>query len=231
MQRFCRPSRSLPIRRDPRRLPEDRALPLVHRLRTEAGGEETPQGELARDATLALVEAALLSADEPLTPKRLATVCGLSDGTEARRFVKKLQTLYDRDGTAFQVQELAGGFQLLTRPEFHAWLTRLRRTGHDLRLSAAMRETLAIIAYRQPIMRADIETIRGVHCGELLGLLMEKGLVRVAGRDNSLGRPMLYGTTKKFLQVYGLRSLKDLPQVEHLKPPPEKSIENEEETT
>jgi len=219
MQRIYGLARAALVRRDPRRLPQDRRLPLVHRLRREAGGEPTPQGELARDQALAQVEAALLSADEPLTPRRLATVCGLSDAGDARRLVKKLQALYDRDGTAFQVQELAGGFQLLTRPEFHPWLTRLRRTGHELRLSAAMRETLAIIAYRQPIMRADIETIRGVHCGELLGLLMEKGLVRVAGRDSSLGRPMLYGTTKKFLQMYGLRSLKDLPQVEQLKPP------------
>jgi segregation and condensation protein B len=229
MQRFYDRPSPLPLRRDPRRLPQDHPPRLVHRLFAEARGEEAPQGDLARDATLALVEAALLSADEPLTPKRLATVCGLADGTEARRLVKKLQTLYDRDGTAFQVQELAGGFQLLTRPEFHPWLARLRRTGHDLRLSAAMRETLAIIAYRQPIMRADVETIRGVHCGELLGQLMEKGLVRVAGRDNSLGRPMLYGTTKKFLQMYGLRSLKDLPQVEQLKPPQGKAAEGDEE--
>ena len=83
-----------------------------------------------------------------------------------------------------------------------------------------MRETLAIIAYRQPIMRADIEKLRGVHCGELLRQLMEKGLIRIAGRDASLGRPVLYGTTKKFLQVFGLKSLNDLPQVEALRPLP-----------
>ena len=88
-----------------------------------------------------------------------------------------------------------------------------------MRLTSAARETLAIIAYRQPIMRADIESIRGVHCGEVLRLLMEKGLVRIAGRHESLGRPVLYGTTKKFLQVFGLKNLKDLPQVEELKPP------------
>jgi segregation and condensation protein B len=117
------------------------------------------------------------------------------------------------------VEEIAGGFQLLTRPEFHPWLARARHTGHDLRLSPAARETLAIVAYRQPIMRADIEGIRGVQCGEVLRLLMERGLVKIAGRDTSLGRPVLYGTTKRFLQVFGLRNLSDLPMAEELKPP------------
>jgi segregation and condensation protein B len=174
---------------------------------------------LARDPLVALVEAALFAADEPLTPRRLAAVAGLADGTEARRLVRKLQSLYDKDGTAFQVEELAGGFQLLTRPEYHSWLIRLRRTGNELRLSPAARETLAIVAYRQPIMRADIESVRGVQCGEMLRQLMERGLVRIAGRHESLGRPVLYGTTRKFLQVFGLKSLRDLPQVEQLRPP------------
>src|SRR5262249_47028928 len=132
---------------------------------------------------------------------------------------KKLQALYEAEGSAFQVEELAGGFQLLTREEFHPWLARLRRTGNDLRLSPAARETLAIIAYRQPIMRADVEGIRGVQCSDVLRQLMEKGLVRITGRDDSLGRPVLYGTTKKFLQVFGLKSLRDLPQAEQLQPP------------
>jgi segregation and condensation protein B len=176
---------------------------------------------LGRDAALAQVEAALLAADEPLPPRRLVAVAGLADVAEARRLLRKLESLYERDGTAFQVREVAGGFQLLTRPEFHPWLIRLKRTGNDLRLTAAARETLAIVAYRQPIMRADVEKVRGVHCGEVLRQLMEKGLIRIAGRDQSLGRPVLYGTTKKFLQVYGLKSLKDLPEVEQLKPPKE----------
>jgi segregation and condensation protein B len=153
-----------------------------------------------------------------LNARRLAAVAGLADGNEARRLVRKLQAFYDKDGTAFQVEEIAGGFQLLSRPEYHPWLVRLRRIGNDLHLSPAARETLAIVAYRQPIMRADIELIRGVQCGELLRLLMEKGLVRIAGRHDSLGRPVLYGTTKKFLQVFGLKSLQDLPQVEQLRP-------------
>ena len=209
--RLSRPGRS--------QWPQNRRLPVIYRVLVEEGGERPVQGELARDARLALVEAALFAADEPLSARRLASVAGLADGTEARRLVRKLQTLYDKDGTAFQVEEIAGGFQLLTRPEYHPWLLRLRRASNELRLSPAARETLAIIAYRQPIMRADIEAIRGVQCGELLRLLMEKGLVRISGRHDSLGRPVLYGTTKKFLQVFGLRSLQDLPQVEQLRQP------------
>jgi segregation and condensation protein B len=200
-------------------LPQNRRLPALYRVLADEANEAVVEGELARDARLALVEAALFAADEPLSTRRLAAVAGLADGNEARRLVRKLQALYTKDGTAFQVEEIAGGFQLLSRPEYHGWLIRLRRTGDDLRLSSAARETLAIVAYRQPIMRADIEAIRGVQCGDILRLLMEKGLVRIAGRHDSLGRPVLYGTTKKFLQVFGLKSLDDLPEVEQLRPP------------
>jgi len=200
-------------------LPANRRLPLAYRLLDAAAGGLIAQGELARDPHLAMVEAALLAADEPLSPRRLAAIAVLSDAAEARRLVRRLQALYQRDGSAFQVEEAAGGYQLLTRPEFHPWLARLRRAYIDLRLSAPARETLAIVAYRQPITRADVEAIRGVQCSEMLRQLMEKGLVRIAGRDHSLGRPVLYGTTKKFLQIMGLKSLRDLPQAEQLRPP------------
>ena len=161
------------------------------------------------------MEAALFVADEPLSARRIAAVAGLADASEARRMVRKLQALYDKGGGAFTVEELAGGYQLLTRPEYYPWLLRLRRTGEELRLSSAARETLAIVAYRQPIIRADIEAIRGVQCGEILRLLMEKGLLRIAGRHHSLGRPVLYGTTRRFLQLFGLKSLQELPQPNH----------------
>ncbi len=213
------PPRGPLARRDPRRFPANHRAPPHYRLTAGRPAEPAAQGERARDPRLAWLEAALLAADEPLTARRLATAAGLGDGTEARRLVRKLQALYDADGTAFQVQEVAGGFQLLTRPEYHAWLVRLRRAGNDLRLTGPARETLAIIAYRQPIVRADVEAIRGVHCGEILRLLMEKGLIRITGRDNSLGRPVLYGTTKKFLQVFGLKNLRDLPLADQLRPP------------
>jgi segregation and condensation protein B len=224
------PPRGPLARPQPGRPPVNRRLPAVYRL----GGEGAAEAAEGGDPRLAWVEAALLAADEPLTSRRLAAAAGLADGAEARRLVRKLQSRYDETGTAFQVEEVAGGFQLLTRPEYHRWLARLRRTGTELRLTAPARETLAIIAYRQPIVRADIEAVRGVHCGEILRLLMEKGLIRIAGRDDSLGRPVLYGTTKKFLQVFGLKSLRDLPQAEQLRtpdrPPPTQTPEAETET-
>jgi segregation and condensation protein B len=210
--------RGLPLLPGRNRLPCNHRLPLAYRL-GEAGAGAAPAGELARDPQLALVEAALLAADEPLTPRKLALAAGLADGNAARRLARRLQELYDKDGTAFQVEEVAGGLQMLTRPEYHRWLVQLRRASQDLRLTGAARETLAVVAYRQPVTRADVEEVRGVHCGETLHLLMEKGLVRITGREESLGRPILYGTTRKFLQVFGLKSLKDLPHTEQLAPP------------
>jgi segregation and condensation protein B len=198
---------------------QNRRLPAVYRVLEGDDHGLAPRGELVRDGKLACVEAALFAADEPLTLRRLAEVAGLADAAEARQLVRKLHDFYERGHSSFNVEELAGGFQLFSRPEFHTWLARLRHTQNDLRLSPAARETLAIVAYRQPIMRADIEAIRGVQCGEILRLLMEKGLVRIAGRHDSLGRPVLYGTTKKFMQAFGLRSLSDLPEAEQLRQP------------
>lgn len=211
---FGRIVRGPATRHDPKQLPRNCPRPAIYRFEIDAGKESAAGGELARDTAMAHLEAVLLVADEPLNARRLAQVAGLKDGNDARKVIRKLQSLYDQDGTAFQIEELAGGFQLFTRPAFHHWLARLRRSNNELRLSPAARETLAIVAYRQPIMRADIEAIRGVQCGEILRLLMEKGLIRIAGRHDSLGRPVLYGTTKKFMQVFGLKSLRDLPQSE-----------------
>src|SRR5207248_9021044 len=119
-------------------------------------------------------EAALLIADEPLAARKLADVAGLADAAEAHQIIKRLQGLYDADGTAFQVEEIAGGYQLLTRPSYHPWLARLKRTGHEVRLTPATLETLAVIAYKQPIMRAEVEKVRGLACGELIRHLMEQ---------------------------------------------------------
>jgi segregation and condensation protein B len=192
--------------------------PLALRARPEVG-DSAPRAGRARDGKLARVEAALLIADEPLVARKLAEVAGLADAADARAHVGRLQRLYDADGSAFQVEEIAGGYQLLTRSRYHPWLARLKRTGHELRLTAAALETLAVIAYKQPITRADVEKVRGVAAGEVIRQLMEKGLVKAAGRHDSLGRPQLYGTTRKFLQAFGLNALHDLPEVESLRPP------------
>ena len=203
----------------PDRRPANVAAPWGRRLAEAQARESAPADPLARTPQLALVEAVLFMADEPLTARRLAQAAGLVDGNEARRLVRRLQELYEADGSAFQVEELAGGYQVLTRPAFFPWLARWRRGNAELRLSPAARETLAVIAYRQPITRADVEAVRGVGCSEVLRLLMEKNLIRIAGRDPSLGRPVLYGTTKKFLQVFGLKSLKDLPRADEFRRP------------
>jgi segregation and condensation protein B len=201
----------------PDRPPRD--TPLSPALRGGFGTDGTnaaarPTDLLARDESSAAVEAALFLADEPLPARKLAQVAGLADAAAVRRALKRLQQLYDEAGTPFRIEEIAGGFQLLTRPEYHRWVGGLRRQAPELRLSAAARETLAIVAYRQSLTRADIEAIRGVNCAETLRLLMERGLVKITGRHDSLGRPVLYGTTRRFLQQFGLKSLKELPRSE-----------------
>jgi segregation and condensation protein B len=193
-------------------------LPFALRARSGAAEPEV-HAPHARDGKLSRLEAVLLMADEPLAARKLAEVAGLSDAAEARAQVERLRLLYDADGSAFQVEEIAGGYQLLSRAAFHPWLTRLKRTGHELKLSPSVLETLAVVAYRQPITRADMEKVRGVACGDAVRQLMEKGLVRVAGKHDSLGRPQLYGTTKKFLQAFALNALADLPEVESLQVP------------
>ncbi|HEV8063161.1 MAG TPA: SMC-Scp complex subunit ScpB [Gemmataceae bacterium] len=199
---------------DSRRLPRNHPAPAGHALFLSEGNENVGRGEFARDAQMAALEAILFLADDPLTVKRLALVLRLADGTEARRQVRRLQALYEKENAAFEIVEVAGGFQLLTRPIFYRWLARMPKPPSELRLSGAALETLTIVGYRQPIMRADVEAIRGVQCGDILRQLMERGLVRIAGRHDSLGRPVLYGTTRKFLQLFGLKSLRDLPAID-----------------
>src|SRR6185437_4188041 len=141
----------------------------------------------------------------------------LADGTEARTLIRRLNRLYDSQGSAFRVEEVAGGFQLLTRPKFGGWLRRLHPASVETRLSGPALETLAVVAYRQPVVRAEIEAIRGVQCGEMLRQLMERDLVRISGRSEELGRPFYYSTTKRFLQVFGLRHLDELPRADDLR--------------
>jgi segregation and condensation protein B len=165
-----------------------------------------------------VVEAVLFASDEALTPARLAKI--VETGVrQVREHVKSLNKQYRESGRAFRIEKIAGGYQMLTLSPYNNWLRKLLRVRDDSKLSAAAIETLAIIAYKQPIIRADIEAIRGVSAGEMIRSLMYKGLVKIVGRAEVLGRPMLYGTTKKFLEVFGLNTLKDLPKIEELKKP------------
>lgn len=167
-----------------------------------------------------ILEALLFSADGPLAADRLAEAAGLEDGREARSLLLEMGAAYDAGGSAFSLEEVAGGWQLLTRAAFAPYLARLHRRPERVRLSAAAMETLAVIAYRQPVLRTDVERIRGVACSEMIRALMERDLVRVAGRAEEPGSPLLYGTTTRFLAEFGLRSLKDLPTARDLPPPP-----------
>jgi segregation and condensation protein B len=171
----------------------------------------------------ARVEALLLSTDRPLAEDRLADLLGLeAKGATAsvRDALEQLNREYEQTGRAFRAQRVAGGWQLLTLPALGPLVSRLHRDRRESRLSQPALETLSIIAYRQPIMRAEIEAIRGVACGEVLRALLERRLVRITGRAEQLGRPMLYGTTGHFLKVFGLPGLDALPPLEGAPPAP-----------
>lgn len=170
-----------------------------------------------RSARRSRLEAVLFLAREPLSLRKLAQSANLADATEARTLLAELRKTYDQRGCAFQVVQLAGGYQLRTRPKFAPWLRPLVPPSEQIRLSPPALETLAVVAYRQPVLRADVEAIRGVACGEILRQLMDRDLLRIVGRSEELGRPLWYGTTKRFLQVFGLCSLDELPLAAQLR--------------
>ena len=162
----------------------------------------------------AALEALLFSTHHPLTAGRIADVMGLPTPRGVRTAVAALNAEYERTGRSFRVESVAGGFQMLTLPEHGELLSRLHARDADAKLTKAAQETLAVIAYKQPALRADVEAVRGVACGETIRSLMEKRLVKIAGRAELPGRPILYGTTKRFLETFGLNSVKDLPKPE-----------------
>jgi segregation and condensation protein B len=135
-----------------------------------------------------------------------------------RAAIDRLNLEYDQTGRSFRIESVAGGFRVMTLPRFAPAIAALHGSRARTTLSHAALETLAIISYKQPITRARLEAIRGVACGEILRSLIDRRLVTIAGRAEELGRPILYGTTKRFLELFGLASLKDLPTVEELRP-------------
>jgi segregation and condensation protein B len=149
----------------------------------------------------------------------MTQLANLTDATEARTLLGSLRESYDRRACAFQVVQVAGGYQLLSRPEFAPWLRPQCAREELIRLSPPALETLAVVAYRQPVLRAQVEAVRGVACGEILRQLMDRDLLRIVGRSEELGRPLWYGTTKRFLQTFGLSSLDELPWAAALRRP------------
>jgi segregation and condensation protein B len=200
----------------------DGAVPPRERpARDDDGGAQDGDEPGSPDAVVPLptLEALLLTTHHPLTAARLNELLGVGSTRAIRRAVRELNDAYEQTGRSFRIEQVAGGYQILTLPEHGDALRRLHQREADAKLTKAALETLSIVAYKQPILRADVEAIRGVACGETIRSLMEKHLVKIAGRAEEPGRPILYGTTKRFLELFGLNSLKDLPRPEDFKPP------------
>jgi segregation and condensation protein B len=162
----------------------------------------------------AVLEALLFASDQPLEAERLQEVLRLESPAAARDLVAALGARLAREGRPLMILEAGGGFRLVTRPEVAPWLVRLARSRTRSRLSRPALETLAVVAYRQPVSRPEVDAIRGVNAEAVLEHLLERRLIRIAGRKDAPGRPFLYETTREFLVAFGLRDLGDLPRVE-----------------
>lgn len=208
--------------------------------------ESKPLLDPGVSAMASAIEAVLVTAGRAVSPHRLAVALGLErpdalEGTDATQpaepnaskrnrrnksepapaeqikvAVESLNAAYEQTGRAFRIEAVAGGYRLMTLPAHASAVKAYHGVGAAQRLSKAAVETLAIVAYKQPITRAHIETIRGVACGDVLKTLMDRRLVTIAGRAEELGRPLLYATSKQFLEAFGLSTLKDLPSVAEL---------------
>lgn len=207
----------------------DGAISTMDPSTDEAAFEQAPEssdpGPTTADAAtepaeihpMRIVEAILMASDTQLPAAKIASIMGTGTAKEVRKHIEALNEEYAARGSSFRVEEIAGGYQILTMPEYNTWLTKLLRVRQETKLTAAAMETLSVVAYKQPCTRAEIEAVRGVAAGDMLNKLREMNLVKIVGRAEDLGRPILYGTTKRFLEAFGLPSLEDLPQVEALK--------------
>lgn len=223
--------------------PDAEPAPTADALADVALIEPAPRKEIAPIADR--VEAVILSTDRALSPERIAIALGLIpediqlDANDAPAkpargrkrpqslveeaisrvdvAVTELNTVYENTGRSFRIEAVAGGYRVMTLSKYAPDLARLRNAKVSSKLSRAAIETLAIVAYKQPMTRAELEAIRGVSCGEVLKSLLERRLITIKGRAEELGRPMLYGTTREFLDHFGLASIKDLPTVEELR--------------
>ena len=157
-----------------------------------------------------IIESLLFVSQEPLSVDRLKKILEHAETREIRQALEDISIEFDARKGGFYLHRVAGGYQVRSRPEYSTWIKRLLQP-KPFRLSKAALETLAIIAYKQPVIRSDVEHVRGVDCGGVLKVLLERGFIRVMGRKEIPGRPLIYGTTRRFLEVFGLETLKDLP--------------------
>ena len=163
----------------------------------------------------AVVEALIFASPEPVTLKTLVKLLDTEPKEDILQAIDALKAAYDEPG-GLQMVEVAGGYQIVTRPELHEWVRRLFHERTSQKLSVASLETLAVVAYKQPVTAPEIAEIRGVNTAGVLGTLMERKLIKIVGRKQVVGRPFLYGTTRHFLQRFGLNDLSDLPKVEDM---------------
>jgi len=181
---------------------------------SESAEKEPP----VREEDLPSILEALLfaSGTEPLSVRKLAHILPGVDGKIVRKALEKLSEEYSAKNRGIQLEEVAGGFQLLTNIVYYPHLRKLKRAPRPIRLSSASMQVLALVAWKQPIIKADVDAVRGTDCGQILRNLIELGLIEMTGRAEVIGRPFQYSTTQKFLEVFGLRSLEDLPHIEDL---------------
>lgn len=161
-----------------------------------------------------VVEALLFASDTPLEAERIREVLDLPDVHEASRLIEELRARYEASSQGLQIVEVGGGYRMVTRPEVAPWLVRLARARTRTRLSRPALEALAIVAYKQPVSRPEIDAVRGVNSEGVLDNLLERRLIRITGRKEAPGRPYLFETTREFLVAFGLRDIGDLPKVE-----------------
>ena len=163
-----------------------------------------------------ILETLVLASPEPISAARLAGIVPDCTPGDAKDLVNELNTEYQEQDRSFEIWEVAGGYQIRTRAEFSGYLQQLHKQ-RPLRLSRAALDTLSIVAYKQPVTRAEIDEIRGVDVGAVMKGLLDRRLVRIVGQREVPGRPMLYGTSRRFLEIFGLESLKELPSLRELK--------------
>lgn len=194
--------------------PGDPESPSAERPRRRRGSDVVPPPPERLDGA---IEAMLLAAGDVLTAERLRDLLGLASAIHVREALARVRERWSAAGLSVELEDVAGGVRVVTRPEYAEYVRRLSRaSASDPRLSQGQLETLSIVAYRQPVARAEIERIRGVQVGDALRALLERRLVKVVGRSDQPGRPLLYGTTTRFLTTFGLNELKDLPSAKEL---------------
>lgn len=194
---------------------ESTAATVQTQPESATGTDEQPAPTLLESEDLQkIIETLLFITDRPVKVSRLVDVIENTNAKEVREAITKLQDMYTVRGSAIQIMEIAGGYQMCTKPEYGRWVRRLYNEKMTTRLSNAALETLAIIAYKQPLTRAEMEAIRGVDVAGPLEKLLDRGLVRVVGRKETIGHPMVYGTTDEFLRMFGLNKVTELPDLQ-----------------